>query len=129
MNENANIPQIRVSLQCRNKALIYSVMSQMRGLLPLILILALPLAGMAQFGANVRYQFGQSRTLDEVNLSQDGLQAAVEYHFRLKQRRLEFRPALGYRFTWNQAEKEGFLYAFDFDFNTAIYPFDFASDC
>ncbi len=96
--------------------------------LALILILC-PIVSYGQFGVHVKYLFGQSETLDTFNLNQDGLQASVEYSFRLKQKRLEFHPGLGYRLTFNKDIYDGYFTSIDFDFNTAIYPFDFAGDC
>jgi hypothetical protein len=96
--------------------------------IPLLLILC-PLVGYSQFGVNVKYLFGQSEILDEVNLNQDGMQASLEYGFRLKQKRIEFHPALGYRFTWHNSSYDGYFRSLDLDLNTAIYPFDFAGDC
>lgn len=95
---------------------------------PLLLILC-PLAGYGQFGVNVKYIFGQSETLDLAHISQDGIQASLEYGFRLKQKRIEFHPGLGYRFTLDKPNLEGTMHSFDLDINTAIYPFDFAGDC
>jgi hypothetical protein len=93
------------------------------------LLMICPLAGYGQFGVNVKYLFGQSETLETVNLSQDGLHASLEYSFRLKQKRLEFHPGLGYRFTFNTNSYDGYFNAIDLDMNTAVYPFDFAGDC
>ena len=95
---------------------------------PLLLIIC-PLVSYGQFGANIKYQIGQSKTLDEVHFSQDGMQASLEYGFRLKQKRLEFHPGIGYRFTWNKDALEGYFNSIDLDLNTSIYPFDFAGDC
>ncbi len=94
-----------------------------------LLISSLPCFCSGQIGLNVKTLFGQSKTLDTVNISQDGLQASVEYNFRLKQKRIEFRPGLGYRFTWNGSNDNGYFKSFDFDLNTAVYPFDFEGDC
>lgn len=107
-----------------------------RRFIPLILILC-PIVSYGQFSVNVKYLFGQSELLDEFRFSQDGLYAAVEYGFRLKQKRLEFHPALGYRFTFFNdhggnyvpGDDYGYYNSIDLDFNTSIYPFDFAGDC
>ncbi len=88
-----------------------------------------PLIGYGQFGLNIKYLFGQSVLLEDVNLSQDGLQASIEYGFRLKKKRLEFHPGIGYRYTFDGAQYDGNMTAFDLDLNTAIYPFDFGGDC
>src|SRR6187551_138388 len=101
-------------------------------LTPFLLILC-PLVSYGQFGVNVKYLFGQSDILDENHLSQDGIQTSVEYGFRLKEKRLEFHPGLGYRFAFynnnegNLGEEYdyGNISSIDFDFNTNIYPFDF----
>lgn len=95
----------------------------------LLLLILCPLVSYGQFSANVKYLLGQSDILDEKQFSQDGMQASLEYGFRLKQKRLEFHPGIGYRSTWNKDAPEGYINSVDFDFNTAIYPFDFAGDC
>jgi hypothetical protein len=95
---------------------------------PLLLMLC-PVVGYSQFGVNVKYFFGQSETLDSLGISQDGFQVSVEYGFRIKQKRIEFHPGLGYRTTALSEQHEGDFKAFDLDLNTAIYPFDFAGDC
>jgi len=97
-------------------------------LIPLILILC-PIGIYGQFGLQVKYFFGQSETLDSVNLSQDGFQASIEYSFRLKQKRIEFHPGLGYRTAFQLETYDGYFSALDLDLNIAIYPFDFAGDC
>ena len=94
-----------------------------------LILFLFPIACFGQFGGNVRYIFGQSETLELAHISQDGIQASVEYGFRLKQKRVEFHPGLGYRFTLDKPNFEGTMHSFDLDFNTAIYPFDFAGDC
>ena len=102
---------------------------------PLLLILC-PLAGYGQFGVNVKYLFGQSETLDLAHISQDGIQASLEYGFRLKQKRVEFHPGLGYRFTFfkegnyfREDALHGYFNSIDLDLNTSVYPFDYAGDC
>src|SRR6187200_496232 len=97
-------------------------------LAPILLILC-PLASYGQVSANIKYLFGQSEILDEVNLSQDGMIFSIEDGFRLKQKRLEFHPGIGFRTTWNNDNYDGFFHSIDMDLNTAIYPFDFAGDC
>ena len=105
-------------------------------LTPILLILC-PLVSYGQFSVNVKYLFGQSDILDEYRFSQDGIHAALEYGFRLKEKRLEFHPGLGYRFTFfnheeggtSEQDKYGYFNSIDLDFNTLIYPFDFGGDC
>ena len=97
--------------------------------LSLLFVIAFPCFCQAQFGFNLRYLLGQSDILDVMDISQKGLHGSVEYHLRLKEKRLEFRPGLGYRFTFNNADKNGNFKSYDFDFGTALYPFDFAGDC
>ena len=94
-----------------------------------LLLILCPLVSYGQFSVNIKYLFGQSDILDEQLFSQDGMQASLEYGYRLKEKRLEFHPGLGYRTTWNKEALEGYINSVDFDFNTAIYPFDFAGDC
>jgi len=133
MKERAKIFQIKdVSGKrlCRhNKAECQAVKVNMSRWFCILLISAVPCFGYSQYGLNIKTFFGQSETLDDVNISQDGLQASIEYNFRLKQKRIEFRPGLGYRVTWNSSNYDGYFISYDFDFNTAIYPFDFGGDC
>jgi len=101
-----------------------------------LLLILCPIVSYGQFGINVKYLFGQSDLLEEYNLSQDGIHASLEYGFRLKEKRLEFHPGLGYRFTFfkegdylSDDAKHGYFNSIDLDFNTSIYPFDFGGDC
>lgn len=103
-----------------------------------IILILCPIVSYGQFGINAKYLFGQSEALDTYQLSQDGLQVSLEYSFRLKEKRLEFHPGLGYRFTFfkeldlnsNLDEDDlGYFTSMDLDFNTSIYPFDFGGDC
>lgn len=105
------------------------VMQHMANWFSILLLLSIPFLCASQVGLNVKGFIGQSKTLDTVHISQDGLQASVEYNFRLKQKRIEFRPGLGYRFTLNGNKSEGNISSIDFDMNTAVYPFDYAGDC
>lgn len=98
------------------------------GWLSLVLLCMLSTTSEAQVGINLRYQAGQSDILDQYDISQTGGQASVEYHFRMKQKRVEFRPGLGYRMTF-EGDKSGYFRAFDLDFGAAVYPFDFSGDC
>lgn len=91
--------------------------------------LAIPFIGMSQVGLNLRYIFGQSDVLETEQVNQNGAHASIEYNFRLKEKRLEFRPGLGYRFTFNSDLPNGHFKAYDLDFGVAIYPFDFGGDC
>ena len=95
----------------------------------LLLILAFPCFCFSQFGINARYLVGNSDILSEDFVSQDGYHVSLEYHFRLKQKRLEFRPGAGYRFTHDKNYGDGHFKAYDFDLGVAVYPFDFAGDC
>jgi hypothetical protein len=95
----------------------------------LLSFVCIPFLCSGQLSLNVRHLFGQSETLDTVVISQDGLQASVEYGFRLKEKRLEFHPGLGYRFSWNNRNYDGYFNSIDLDLNTSIYPFDFGGDC
>lgn len=97
--------------------------------LVLLIVGLAPALGYGQFGVNIKYLIGGSETLDQVNISQDGVQASLEYGFRLKKKRLEFHPGIGYRTSFNSSDFDGYIYSIDFDFNTAIYPFDFGGDC
>jgi hypothetical protein len=94
-----------------------------------LILFLFPIACYGQFGGNVSYIFGTSESLDLAQINQDGIQASLEYGFRLKEKRVEFHPGLGYRFSLAQPNFGGSMHSFDLDFNTAIYPFDFAGDC
>lgn len=93
-------------------------------------LLAIPCLCSGQLSINVRHLFGQSETLDTVSINQDGLQASVEYLLRpIKEKRIEFHPGLGYRFSWNTQNYDGYFNSFDLDLSTSVYPFDFEGDC
>ena len=106
-----------------------NVKSPMSSWLSLVFLLLVPCMGFCQVGVNVRYMFGKSEILTAENINQDGVHGAVEYHVRLKEKRLEFRPGLGYRFSPSGDSFDGQFQSFDFDLGTAIYPFDFGGDC
>ena len=95
----------------------------------ILFLIGCPLITYGQLGGNVKYLFGQSEYLNEVNLSQDGIQFSLEYGFRLKEKRLEFHPGIGYRTTIQNDTYDGFFRSVDLDLNTSIYPFDFGGDC
>jgi hypothetical protein len=82
-----------------------------------------------QIGLNGRYLFGKSDILGAEFISQDGIQISLEYHLRLQEKRIEFRPGLGYRYTFAGNLRDGHFRGYDFDIGTAIYPFDFEGDC
>jgi hypothetical protein len=82
-------------------------------------------AAVSQIGINARYLSAESTR----GISQKGLHAGVEYHFRLKSNRIEFHPELGYRKSFTSGESQGYYSSIDLDFNTSIYPFDFEGDC
>src|SRR5688500_13551386 len=94
-----------------------------------LLLTSLPCFCFSQIGLNLRYLSGKSDILDAQNISQDGFHASIEYHLRLKNIRIEFRPGLGYRTTHLGSSYDGYFNSFDFDLGTAVYPFDFAGDC
>ena len=96
---------------------------------PLLLLALVPCVCSGQMGINIRYLFGQSDILELENVSQDGIHASLEYHLRLREKRLEFRPGLGYRFTFNSNAYSGHIHSYDLDVGVAIYPFDFGGDC
>lgn len=96
----------------------------------LLSFVCIPFLCSGQVSLNVKALFGQSETLDTAVISQDGLQASVEYLFRpIKEKRIEIRPGLGYRFTWNNQNYDGYFNSIDLDLNTSVYPFDFGGDC
>lgn len=88
-----------------------------------------PFLCFSQIGLNVRYLFGKSDILDVENIKQDGIHASIEYHLRLKEKRLEFHPGIGYRHTTGGTSFNGYIRGVDADLGVAIYPFDFAGDC
>jgi hypothetical protein len=93
--------------------------------LTLLACIMLPCVAFGQFGINARYQSAESVR----QVSMQGIHAGVEYHFRLKTNRIEFRPMLGYRRSFGQGNDIFEYSSIDFDFNTSIYPFDFEGDC
>ena len=97
--------------------------------LSLCLLVCLPVCCFCQLGLNVRYQIGQSDILEANRIGQNGVQGSIEYHFRLKENRVEFHPGIGYRTTFNQSGMMGYFSSFDLDLATSIYPFDFEGDC
>ncbi len=107
----------------------FGVKGRMIRLFSAILLLSLPNILPAQYGIQIKHLFGQSLILDEEQISQNGLHTTLEYHFRIKKKRLEFHPGLGYRFTWNTHQHQGYFNAVDLDLATSIYPFDFGGDC
>lgn len=92
----------------------------------------------AQFGISGSYvlnnaeewTFTDNTTQTSFDLLPDNTQFSVNYWFRLKNKRLEFLPELAYHAT-NQTIGEATTKAtfLSFNFNTQIYPFDFANDC
>jgi hypothetical protein len=142
MFEAANISQIELKGWFQggfenNILLKFVIRKMLKRFIHLLLILC-PIVSYGQLGVNVKYLFGQSDLLEQNHLSQDGVQASLEYSFRLKEKRLEFHPGLGYRFTFfNEIdndtnldeENHGYFNSLDLDFNTSIYPFDFGGDC
>ena len=133
MNEKTKIFQIGLALRFSqvvyNKTCELNVKIAMLRWCTFLLLTSLPCLCFSQIGVNVRYLFGKSDILELENISQDGVHASAEYHLRLKEKRLEFRPGLGYRFTFNSSSYDGHIRSFDFDIGTAIYPFDFGGDC
>lgn len=101
----------------------------MRLVILLLLLAGLSPAAHAQWGLRTGYMFGQSTQLDDLFIAQSGPYAMVEYGFRLKKKRLEFHPGLGYHVALRGDDPEGRLNGIDLDFPVAIYPFDFGGDC
>jgi hypothetical protein len=133
MLELANIPQIdrpcvggQIEHTGRRMVIVKSAMVKS---LTYLFCFLMPLGSSSQIGLNVKGLFGRSDILEEQRISQDGMQASVEYHFRLKEYRVEFHPGIGYRFTWDDPADHGKITSFDLDLNTSIYPFDFEGDC
>jgi hypothetical protein len=129
MIEAANIPQLALLIPDGNKPTFAIVIGRMSLRLAFLLLVFAPCMGFSQYGVNVKYQVSNNPTLDTARISQHGIQASLEYHFRLKQKRLEFHPGVGYRTTFNQSDLTGYFTSIDIDLNTSIYPFDFAGDC
>ena len=90
----------------------------------IVALVLVPFLSFSQFGINARYLTSNTAGI----VSQNGFLAGIEYHFRLKSNRVEFHPLFGYRRSF-EAGYGSHLTSFDFDFNTAIYPFDFEGDC
>ena len=119
MNEGAKIFQIGLGSglirAVRNKTCELNVKTNMVRWCCSLLFAALPCLCFCQIGLNVRYLFGKSEILDLENISQDGIHASVEYNLRLKEKRVEFRPGVGYRFTSSGSKYDGNIRSFDFD--------------
>ena len=95
----------------------------------LLFISSIPCLCISQVGIYSRYLFGKSDILDAEYIGQNGQHTSLEYNFRLAQKRLEFRPGVGYRTTFQGNNGDGHIKGYDFDIGTAIYPFDFGGDC
>lgn len=105
------------------------------GLLALV-ILFNPIDGSAQFGIGGRYSSISDGYWQEV--FNDGYSDQLGsiygmYWFRLKKKRVEFLPEIGYYHSFNTSSLQPGLtpdlQAFYLQFNTDIYFFDFGSDC
>ncbi len=129
MIEPVNIPVFHRVARTGNKPGGIHVFSNMTHRLLLLGFLLLPVLASSQIGINYKYIIGKSDFLSANGISQDGHQYLVEYNFRLKQKRLEFRPGAGYRYTFGGNLRVGHFNAYDLDLGVAIYPFDFAGDC
>ncbi len=116
------------------------------GLLFGLFLAASPL--FAQFGISGGYALLRAdeweRAVDEAFIEQNGFMTAgsswlgIDYWFRLKNKRVEFLPALSYRHFEDElmdplssatVPQNANLQVIGFHFNTNIYPFDFNSDC
>lgn len=109
-----------------NRSAVYENMTRW---LTILIIAALPGICQGQFSVNARYILGQSDILSKDLIYQNGQHVSLEYNFRLKQKRLEFRPGIGYSNTFNGEFGDAHFSAVDLDMGVAIYPFDFAGDC
>lgn len=133
MNEAAKIFQFglgsRLLSTIQNKSCELNVKARMIRCCSLLLLIFVPVLSYSQAGINIRYLIGNSDILDQEEISQNGVHASLEYHFRLKEKRLEFHPGLGYRFTFNSDAYQGYLTGYDVDLAASVYPFDFGGDC
>jgi len=101
----------------------------MRTLIVLAVLALLPATGRAQWGLRAGYGIGQSQTLEDLAIARSGPYALLEYGFRLKKKRIEFHPGIGYRIALRGPDPEGRINSADLDFGIAVYPFDFEGDC
>ena len=133
MNDDAKIFQIKLGHQARSpvntKTCELNVKSNMIRWSFFLIFAAIPCFCFSQVGVNIRYLSGKSEILEAQNISQNGIHGSIEYHLRLKSKRIEFRPGIGYRTTNIGNSYDGHFNSLDFDLGTAIYPFDFAGDC
>jgi hypothetical protein len=101
----------------------------MRNAFLLLAFAMLPLSLGAQWSVRAGYMAGQSDMLDDLFIRQSGPYGMIEYGFRLKEKRIEFHPGIGYLVAPGAENPEGRLNAFLLDFDVAVYPFDFGGDC
>ena len=101
----------------------------MRNVILLLTLVLFPAVLGAQWSVRAGYMAGQSDMLDDLAIQQSGPYGMLEYGFRLKQKRVEFHPGIGYRLAPGAENPEGRLNAFLVDFAVAVYPFDFGGDC
>lgn len=98
----------------------------------------------AQFGVRIKYNnhsFSEWETAinnfqgsENKKLFNPGLEAGLDYWFRLKKRRVEFMPEISYsiassNFSQNLGIEKTNLSVFSFNFNTQIYALDMEGDC
>jgi hypothetical protein len=119
MNDVTKIFQIRLVSglykKAGNKTCESNVKTSMIRSCFFFVLAAFPCICFSQIGLNVRYLFGKSDLLDIENIKQDGIHASVEYHLRLKEKRLEFRPGIGYRHTTGGPSFDGYIRGIDAD--------------
>ena len=98
----------------------------------------------AQFGVRIKYNnhsFSEWETAlnnfqvrENQKLFNTGLEAGLDYWFRLKKRRVEFMPEVSYsiastNYTQNLGLDKVNLSVFNFNFHTQIYALDMEGDC
>lgn len=108
----------------------------MKGLLPILFLLSIPLCG--QIGITGTYNFNDGGLTDPQIISgqeisfpvENGPEVQLHYWFRLKNKRIEFQPTLFYaQGAPTPKSTDSDYYNLGFQFEVNIYPFDFGGDC
>ncbi|MGB4960884.1 MAG: hypothetical protein WBO36_15490 [Saprospiraceae bacterium] len=111
-------------------------------LLTLLLAIFVNEVADAQFGLRLKYNNNthanwekaiNDRYASNSTLLKSGIEAGLDYWFRLKNRRIEFLPELAYSFASNESPNASInkisYQAFHINFNTHIYALDLEGDC
>lgn len=100
----------------------------MRSLLILFFTISIAVPSFSQFGIQTRFMLDQSKTLKDLGITNGSVYAGLEYHFRLKKKRIEFHPGVGVRIPIGSKEY-GSIQGIDAAIPIDLYLFDFEGDC